>query len=115
MSRDCFDAMLTVIGSLLPEDHILPKSMYESHKLLRVLKMPYEQIHACPKGCILFRKEHAAAKYCAKCGSSRFLEVESGDGQKKQLDIPVKILRHLPFVSRIQRLYMSEETAKQMT
>jgi hypothetical protein len=112
MSRDCFDAMLTVIGSLLLEDHIVPKSMYESQKLLRALKMSYEQIHACPKGCILFRKEHAAAKYCTKCGSSRFLEVESGDDQKKQLDIPVKILRYLPFVPRIQWLYMSEETAK---
>jgi hypothetical protein len=30
MSRDAFDGMLTVIGSLLPEGHILPKSMYES-------------------------------------------------------------------------------------
>jgi hypothetical protein len=109
MSQDCFDAMLTVIGNLLLEDHILPKSMYESKKMLRALKMPYEHIHACPKGCILFRKEHAAAKYCAKCGSSRFLEVESDDGQKKQLDILKKILRYLPFIPRIQRLYMSEK------
>ena len=115
LSRDAFDAMLTVFGSMLPEGHILPKSMYESKKLLRALKMPYEQIHACPKGCILFRKEHAEAKYCAKCGSSRFLEVDSGDGQKRQLAIPVKILRYLPFIPRIQRLYMTEETAKQMT
>jgi hypothetical protein len=30
MSRDAFDGLLTVIGSLLPEDHILPKSMYEA-------------------------------------------------------------------------------------
>jgi len=115
MSRDAFDAMLTVFGSMLPEGHILPKSMYESQKVLRALKMPYEQIHACPKGCILFRKEHAEAKYCSKCGSSRFLEVDSGDGQKRQLTIPVKILRYLPFIPRIQRLYMTEETAKQMT
>jgi hypothetical protein len=72
MSRDAFDALLTVIGSLLPEDHVLPKSMYEAQKLLRALKMTYEQIHACPKGCVLFRKEHAEAKYCLKCKSSRF-------------------------------------------
>ena len=58
--------MLTVIGTLLPEGHILPKSMYEAQKLLRALKMPYEQIHACPKGCILFRKEYAEAKYCPR-------------------------------------------------
>jgi hypothetical protein len=62
LSRDCYDATLAVIGSLLPEGHILPKSMYESQKLLCALKMPYEKIHACPKGYVLFRKEHEKAK-----------------------------------------------------
>ena len=56
------------------------------------LKVPYEQIHACPKRCILFRKVQAEVKYCAKCASSSFLEVDSGDGQKRQILIPVKIL-----------------------
>jgi hypothetical protein len=115
MSRDTFDGLLIVIGSLLLEDHVLPKSMYEALKLLRALKMTYEQIHTCPKGCVLFRKEYAKAKYCPKCKSFRFMEVYSGDGQKRQLDIPVTILRHLPFIPRIQRLYMTEESTKQMT
>jgi hypothetical protein len=84
---------LTVIGSLLPDDHVLPKSMYEAQKLLRALKMTYEQIHACSKGCVLFRKKYAEAKYCPKCKLSRFMEVDSGDGQKRQLDIPLTILR----------------------
>jgi hypothetical protein len=44
MSRDTFDGLLMVIGSLLPDDHVLPKSMYEAQKLLRALKMTYEQI-----------------------------------------------------------------------
>jgi hypothetical protein len=86
--------------------------MYEAQKLLRALKMTYEQIHACPKGCMLFRKECAEAKYCPKCKSSRFMEVDSGDGQKRQLNIHVIILRHLPFIVRIQHLYMTEEFAK---
>jgi len=30
LSRDGFDAMLTVLGKLLPEGHILPKNTYES-------------------------------------------------------------------------------------
>jgi hypothetical protein len=54
--------------------------------------MTYEQIHACPKGCVLFRKEYAEANYCPKCKSSKFMEVGSGDGQKRQLDIPLTIL-----------------------
>ena len=112
LSREAFDVMLKVVGSLLPDGHILPKSMYEAQKLLRALKMPYEQIHAYPKGCILFRKEHAEAKYCVKCKSSRFLEVDSGDGQKRQLAVPVKILWYLPFIPMIQWLYMTKESAK---
>jgi len=115
MSREHFDATLTIIATLLPAGHVLPKNMYESQKLLCALKMPYEKIHACPNGCILFRKDYENAKYCPECGSSRFLEVDSGDGNKRQLDIPVKNLRYLPPIPRIQRLYMTEETAKQMT
>jgi hypothetical protein len=30
LSQDAYDGMLAVIGSLLLEGHILPKSMYES-------------------------------------------------------------------------------------
>ena len=30
LSRDAFDVMLTVVGSLLLDGHILPKSMYEA-------------------------------------------------------------------------------------
>ena len=77
LSRDAFDIMLSVIGSMLPEGHILPKSLYEAKKLLQALKMPYELIHTCPNGCILFRKEHMEAKYCPECEASRFVEVDS--------------------------------------
>jgi hypothetical protein len=64
---------------------------------------------------VLFRKEYAEAKYYSKCKSSRFVKVDSGDGQKRQLDIPMTILCHLPFIPRIQHLYMPKESAKQMT
>jgi hypothetical protein len=62
LSRGAIDGLLTVIGSLLPKGHILPKSMYEARKLLHALKMPYEQIHACKNGCVLYRKEYAKAR-----------------------------------------------------
>jgi hypothetical protein len=78
--------------------------------------MSYEQIHCCPKGCVLFRKEHKDAKYYPKCKSSRCVEVDKGDGKKEQNEeIPIKFQRHLPIIPRHQRLFMSEESAKQMT
>jgi hypothetical protein len=75
--------------------------------------MSYEQIHAYPKGCVLFRKEQKDAKYYPKCNSSRYVEVDHGDGQKRQLEVPMKILRHLPVIPGLQRLVMIEESAKQ--
>ena len=59
--------------------------------------------------------EKNTRKQSTKCKSSRLLELDSGDGHKRQLAIPVKILQYLPFIPRIQQLYMTEESAKQMT
>jgi hypothetical protein len=63
---------------------------------------------------MLFRKEHAEGKYCIHCKSSRYFEVDAGDGQKRQTGVAQKILRYLPFLPRIQRLFMTEESAQQM-
>jgi hypothetical protein len=115
ISRAGFNRLLVVAGSLLPKGHSLPTSMYESTTLFKALKMLYEQIDAYVNGFVLFRKEHKDATHCPKCKSSRFEEVPVGDGQMKQTDIAQKIVWYLPFVPRIQRLYMTEETAKQMT
>ena len=38
MSREFFNVMLTVVGSLLPTDHVLPKNLYECQKLIAVQK-----------------------------------------------------------------------------
>jgi hypothetical protein len=57
--------------------------MYELNKILRALKMTYEQIHACPKGYMLYRKEHVEKNYCIKCNSSMYFEDDAGDGQKR--------------------------------
>ena len=103
LSREGFDKMVAVWGGMLPTAHIMPKNLYESEKLLLGLKMPYDKIHVSPKGGVLLRKEHRDAKYCPKCESSRYAEVDSGDGQKRQLTIPMRVLRHLPFLPRFQR------------
>ena len=101
MSIICFNELLSVIASMLPKENILPKNMYESNKILDSLKIPYEQIHACPNGCMLFRNEHKDTNYCVKCKSSRYIEVIDDDGSKRQLAIAVNILRYLSFTERI--------------
>ncbi|KAK1686147.1 hypothetical protein QYE76_046995 [Lolium multiflorum] len=115
LCRDGFDELLVIVGSLLPKGHLLPQNFYYSTKLLSDLKMSSQQIHACPKGCMLFREEHADTNYCIKCNSSRYFEVDrNGDGQKRQTTVAKNILRYLPVLPRIQRLFMNEDTAQQM-
>jgi hypothetical protein len=83
LSQDGFNLMLAVFGTMLPNDHTLSKSMYESVKLLHALKMSYESIHACRNGCVLFRgKELEAATHCPKCKASRYVEVDVSDARK---------------------------------
>ncbi|KAK1631026.1 hypothetical protein QYE76_005341 [Lolium multiflorum] len=86
-TRACFEKNLVTVGNMLPEGHCLPKTMYATKKMLKALNMDYVKYH----------------------------EIKRANGEKVQTKVAVKILRYLPFIKRIQRLYMSEESAKQMT
>ena len=77
--------------------------------------MPYEKIHACEKGCALFRLDYADLNYCPICKCSRYIVVDNGMGEKTQTTIPVIVLWYMPIVPRLQRLFMVKETARQMT
>jgi hypothetical protein len=47
-------------------------------------------------------------------GGSKYVEIESNDGQKSHLTMARKVLRYLPVIPRLKHLYMSEGSAKQM-
>jgi hypothetical protein len=74
----------------------------------------YEKIHCCPKGCILFQKEFAEHNHYPKCKASRYVEVKDANGPMKHTKMAASILQYLPFIKRLQRLYMREESARQM-
>jgi hypothetical protein len=54
--------MMTLFGCFLPKGHVMPTNLYQSDKILRVLKMPYVKIDACEKGCALFWLEYAGER-----------------------------------------------------
>src|SRR3989337_2348088 len=115
LGRECYDAMMKLFGRFLPKGHVMPANLYQSDKILRVLKMPYEKIDACEKGCALFRLEYADLNFRPICKSSRYVVVDNGMGEKSQTKIPVNVLRYMPIIPRLQRLFMVEETTRQMT
>ena len=103
-----------------------PRAVRLSHKIswLHPRGISYHQAsHRVSAQTMTFPRGTENRKEKDKCECSLFsfsqwlfLEVDSGDSQpKRQLTIPVKIVRYLPFIPRIQRLYMTEESVKQMT
>jgi uncharacterized protein YuzB (UPF0349 family) len=115
LGRECYDAMMTLFGCFLPKGNVMPANLYQSDKILCVLKMPYEKIDACENGCALFRLEYANLNYCPICKSSRYVVVDNSMGERSQTKIPVNVLRYMPIIPRLQRLFTVKETARQMT
>ncbi|XP_026437833.1 uncharacterized protein LOC113336056 [Papaver somniferum] len=101
--------ILDLIKAALPEGETLPNTYYEAKKLLRNLGLGYTVIHACRYDCALFWKENENLEKCLKCNEPRYKVVE-GKGKK----IPQKVLRYFPLKPRLQRLFMSRMTAKDM-
>ncbi|XP_026430298.1 uncharacterized protein LOC113326836 [Papaver somniferum] len=120
ISRKDFDELLKTIASLLPPGHCLPKSTYEVKKLLKSYQLTHQKIHACENDCCLFRKKLKDADECPKCHYSRWkqdtsnMEDDTYMIDKPKKEISVKVLRYIPIVPRLKRLYQSAELAEQL-
>ena len=71
-SNSGFLVLLEVLNEILPNDNSLPKSMYEARKIMKLLGLDYEKIHACQNDCILYRNEFENLSECPRCGASRW-------------------------------------------
>ena len=98
----------------------MPKDCYEAKKIIKDLGLSCEKIHTYPKDCILYWKENANLVACPNCNRSRW-EINESKGQqstnassKKRKKKAAKILRWFPLKPRLQRLFMSLETANHM-
>ena len=99
---------------IMPEENSCPENYYYHRKTINDLGLPVVKIDACPNGCMLYWKEHAHESECIWCGAQRYkLKIRRGDGRRKR--IPVSVLRYLPLVPRLQRLYSTNGIAENMT
>ncbi|XP_048611476.1 uncharacterized protein LOC125585824 [Brassica napus] len=97
---------------MLPEENVLHTSLYDVKKFLKTFDMGYEKIHACVNDCCLFRKKFKKLEKCPKCKASRW-KTNMHTGQKKK-GVPQKVLRYFPIIPRLERMFRSEEMAKDL-
>jgi hypothetical protein len=67
-----FSELLSLLVKLLPKSNTLPTSTYRAKKLLCLLSLGVDKIHACPNHYILYHKEHEFKMKCPVCGMSQY-------------------------------------------
>ncbi|KAL0431893.1 UNVERIFIED_CONTAM: hypothetical protein Sradi_0815300 [Sesamum radiatum] len=72
-----------------------------------------EKIDACRNVYMLYWKDDIDLDFCKFCGEAIYQPINEGNLNRKKT--PYAILRYLPLTLRLQRLYASQATTKQMT
>jgi hypothetical protein len=68
-----FAAFLSIIVDMLLNENQVPTNTYYAKKLITLLTIGVEKIHACRNHCILCRgDDYKDLESCPKCGASRY-------------------------------------------
>ncbi|XP_073003919.1 uncharacterized protein [Typha latifolia] len=116
-----FNMIIKLLRNILPSGETLPNSWYKAKQIIKDLGLNYEKIYACVNDCMLYWKDFKYTDSCHICGASRY-KLNRNLGKDADVDrcsttvskIPNKILHYFPLANRLQRLFMSPITAKDM-
>jgi hypothetical protein len=85
---------------LFLKDNTLPKSMYQSKKVVWRLGLSYNSIHAYYNGCVMFRRELSNATACPNCKRSQFVE--------RLARVLRKVHWHFPLIPHLKHISLEE-------
>jgi hypothetical protein len=138
-SDNSFSDLLSLLAKLLPNPNTLPTSTYRAKKLICLLSLGVEKIHACLNHCILYRKEHEFKIKCPICGVSRYKrsynhvyvntmknknknttigpesvddETDSDKEDNKKRMIPALVMWYLPAINHLKRVFSNPRDAE---
>jgi hypothetical protein len=112
-SYNCYNDFVKLIIDISPPYHSILNDLYHCKKLVADLGMNYQKIDTC-KDNYMFWKEHENTTHCIHCSKSRYAVVLDEDGNEVTTKVPIKQLRYMPINPRLKRLFLNQETTKQM-
>ncbi|XP_038711782.1 uncharacterized protein LOC120005976 [Tripterygium wilfordii] len=112
MSQGCFDDVVHLMKETMPTDNRMPVTFYQAKKSVSKLGLGYQRIYCCPDDCMIYYKDDAHLTQCKFCGVNRYKPWRTGRENFKE--IPIKLMWYLPLIPRLQRLFSSTVTAKEM-
>jgi hypothetical protein len=65
-----FRELLEVLRDIFPKGNHIPRTTYEAKKIVCLMGLKFEKIHACKNDYIIFRGDNVALTKCPKCGTS---------------------------------------------
>ena len=109
-----FTMLLELLKRVLPEGETLPKSYYESRKIMGELGLTYDKINDCHNDIMLYWKERTEETKCHICQELRYKTAANNEeygptSSKKAKKVPRKVLLHFPLKPRLQRLYVFKD------
>ncbi|KAJ0046364.1 hypothetical protein Pint_04209 [Pistacia integerrima] len=102
-SDTSFSDLLCTLHDVLPDENSMPKSMYDTKKVMAALGLQYEKIHACQNDCIIFRNEYKDLSKCPSCGVSRWKKQVGKSSSNSK--VPSKVLWYFPLIPRFRRMF----------
>ena len=109
-SNNGVNCILDFLEDILPDDAQIPRNNYEASKIIEELGFTYNKIHSCPNDCMLYWEADANRDQCTRCGVSRWKKNKDGTSTR----VPQKLMWHFPLIPRLQKLFMSPRTSKDM-
>ncbi|GJZ58038.1 hypothetical protein Tco_0613532 [Tanacetum coccineum] len=112
LTDSILNEMLEFFQNVFPtaKGYKLPPSYYAIKKTFKTIRLGYESIHACVNDYFLFWGDaNKDVHLCPVCNTSRWKD--SNTSGKK---VPKKVLRYFPIIPKLQRLYKSSHTAKEI-
>ncbi|XP_052142041.1 uncharacterized protein LOC127761754 [Oryza glaberrima] len=123
-SDTSFNDLMDLLTVMIPKPNLLPTNTYQAKKLICLLSLSVQKIHACESHCILYRKEFTDLDSCPTCGTSRYktgngaFDREVVDKDDAPVDenkkIPRMVMWYLPVKDRLKRLYSNRNDAELM-
>jgi hypothetical protein len=91
---------------MLPSSNILPCTYRDLHSIMKDIGMEYQIIDACPDDHIIHYGQHVSKIEFLVCGISRYRT----DQVTKM--VPRKVLRHIPIIPCLRRLFRCQSIAQ---
>ncbi|CAM8879644.1 unnamed protein product [Rhodiola kirilowii] len=114
-SEAAFDSICGTIKNLIGGENRIPASFRESKKVVSELGMGFKRIDVCVRGCMIYYAEDESLLLCRFYGEPRYEPTRNAESSTSYKRNARSEMFYLPIIPRLQRLFISETSASEMS